>query len=168
MTILGTYVDRGVKYTFVSSRRCREQDRWERIIGSNGVQPFGASTADYHSAKVRLCDKCPEWTEGAFSPWAARYYKIYVCRCKQCAHPPFKIEEWTTSERGVNYMQSTQDRITAAAAADLAHRKNSTQFDDLATVMRIAVDFMDSGAFEDAKHTLTDKLARLEADGLFA
>lgn len=168
MTILGTYVDRGVKYTFVSSRRCREQDRWERIKGLHGVKPFGAATADYRAIKVRLCHECPEWTRGAFGRWAARDYKVYVCRCQQCAHPPFKIEEWVASERGVKFMQSNQDHLTQAASTALAHRKNSTQFDDLAEVLRIAVDFMDSGAFEDAKHALTDKLARLETDGLIA
>lgn len=166
MTILGIHVDRGVKYTFVSSRRCQEQDRWERIIGLHGVKPFGAATADYRAVKVRLCDKCPEWTEGAFSLWAARDYKVYVCRCRQCAHPPFKIEEWAASEGGVKFMQSKQDRIAQAAATDLARRKNSTQFNDLAEVLGIAVDFMAIGAFEDAKHALEDKLARLETDGL--
>ncbi len=164
--ILGTYIDRGVTYTFVSSRRCRAQTVWERRPGTRGYQPFGAVTADYHSVEVRSCDKCPAWAGKFNYQDGMNAYKVYVCRCKQCAHPPFNVEEWLGSERGVKFMQSKQDRITGTISADLARRKNWQEFDDLVEVIQIAVDFMDAGALEEAKHALTDKLDRLIADGL--
>ncbi len=156
--MIGTHVDRGANYTFVARRMCRMETTWERQPGTIGVKPFGAATADYHEITRRRCDRCPAWS----STFNYRNdHKIYVCRCKLCAHH-FTIEEWASSSKAAVFMRIVQDRM----ASQFALRKDSTQFDGLVEVMQIARDFMDLGAIEDAKHTLDDKLASLKADGL--
>ncbi len=156
--MIGTHVDGDVKYAFVARRLCRMETTWQRQPGTAGLKPFGAATSDYHEITRRRCDLCPGWS-GSFN--YRNEHKVYVCRCRLCAHN-FTIGEWAASDRAVIFIEYVEDRL----ASQVALRKDSTQFDGLVEVIRIARDFMDLGATEDAKHTLDDKLSRLQADGL--
>ena len=156
--MIGTHVDREAEYRFIARRLCKVETVWDRRPGTNGIRPFGASTADYHVVERRRCDICPSWS-GTYNYRGE--HKIYVCRCRLCAHD-FKIEEWAASPKGAAFMLLVQNRL----AYTFSLRKDSAQFDGLVEVVRIARDFMNLGAIEDAKHTLDDKLAQLKADGL--
>ncbi len=155
----------GVRFNFSVHRLCFVQGYWQRREGTEGVQPFGAMTNDYHHIEVRHCEKCPGWRRRSREQYSGKPVEVYICRCRECNHSPFVVDEWRASEPGTKFITRVlSDDSRARRDKRLARAREA--WDNLTEAIQISIDFMDQGEGEQAKLTLADQLNILRKAGL--